>query len=109
MLRRKGRGPKEPARETVHCDFCSKPSTRVEILFAGPNGVHICNECVEISQAIILDFGEHPEIKAPANADDTIYRCSFCGKTRDEVQHLVAGPTVYICDECAGRFREGIG
>src|SRR5207253_10669922 len=26
--------------------------------------------------------------------------CSFCGKTQDEVQKLIAGPTVYICDEC---------
>jgi ATP-dependent Clp protease ATP-binding subunit ClpX len=27
-------------------------------------------------------------------------RCSFCGKSRDEVKKLIAGPTVYICDEC---------
>jgi ATP-dependent protease Clp ATPase subunit len=27
-------------------------------------------------------------------------RCSFCGKSEDEVQNLVAGPQVYICDEC---------
>lgn len=26
--------------------------------------------------------------------------CSFCGKTRDEVRKLVAGPSVFICDEC---------
>jgi ATP-dependent Clp protease ATP-binding subunit ClpX len=26
--------------------------------------------------------------------------CSFCGKTQDEVRKLVAGPSVYICDEC---------
>jgi ATP-dependent Clp protease ATP-binding subunit ClpX len=26
--------------------------------------------------------------------------CSFCGKTQDEVKKLIAGPTVYICDEC---------
>jgi ATP-dependent Clp protease ATP-binding subunit ClpX len=26
--------------------------------------------------------------------------CSFCGKTQDEVRKLIAGPTVYICDEC---------
>jgi ATP-dependent Clp protease ATP-binding subunit ClpX len=28
------------------------------------------------------------------------FRCSFCGKAREEVRKLVAGPTVYICDEC---------
>ena len=27
-------------------------------------------------------------------------RCSFCGKTQDEVRRIVAGPGVYICDEC---------
>jgi ATP-dependent Clp protease ATP-binding subunit ClpX len=26
--------------------------------------------------------------------------CSFCGKSQDEVRKLIAGPTVYICDEC---------
>lgn len=28
-------------------------------------------------------------------------RCSFCRKSEDEVQKLVAGPRVYICDVCA--------
>ena len=28
--------------------------------------------------------------------------CSFCGKSQKEVRKLIAGPTVYICDECIG-------
>lgn len=28
--------------------------------------------------------------------------CSFCGKSQKEVKKLIAGPTVYICDECIG-------
>jgi len=28
------------------------------------------------------------------------YRCSFCGKSQDDVKKLIAGPTVFICDEC---------
>ncbi|HSG28598.1 MAG TPA: ATP-dependent Clp protease ATP-binding subunit ClpX, partial [Candidatus Krumholzibacterium sp.] len=32
--------------------------------------------------------------------DAGILRCSFCGKTQDEVRKLIAGPTVYICNEC---------
>jgi ATP-dependent Clp protease ATP-binding subunit ClpX len=31
--------------------------------------------------------------------DDTL-RCSFCGKSQNEVKKLIAGPTVYICNEC---------
>ncbi len=27
-------------------------------------------------------------------------RCSFCGKGQDQVRKLVAGPGVYICDQC---------
>src|SRR5690554_2754528 len=27
-------------------------------------------------------------------------KCSFCGKTQEQVRRLVAGPNVYICDEC---------
>lgn len=27
-------------------------------------------------------------------------RCSFCGKTQTEVRKLIAGPQVFICDEC---------
>ncbi|MCL6119675.1 MAG: hypothetical protein M1584_01375, partial [Deltaproteobacteria bacterium] len=37
------------------------------------------------------------------NNDDGYERelyCSFCGKSQDEVRKLVAGPSVYICDEC---------
>ncbi len=30
----------------------------------------------------------------------TLLQCSFCGKTQDQVQKLVAGPGIYICDEC---------
>jgi ATP-dependent Clp protease ATP-binding subunit ClpX len=33
-------------------------------------------------------------------AKETILRCSFCGKSQDEVEKIIAGPTVYICNEC---------
>ncbi len=32
--------------------------------------------------------------------DATNLACSFCGKSQKEVKKLIAGPTVYICDEC---------
>lgn len=34
------------------------------------------------------------------NDDKKQLRCSFCGKTQDQVRRLIAGPGVYICDEC---------
>lgn len=32
--------------------------------------------------------------------------CSFCGKEQDEVGYLVAGPNVFICNECVELCRE---
>lgn len=32
--------------------------------------------------------------------DDTATRCSFCNKTKDQIKKMVAGPGVYICNEC---------
>jgi len=34
--------------------------------------------------------------------DGASLTCSFCGKAQKEVKKLIAGPTVYICDECIG-------
>jgi ATP-dependent Clp protease ATP-binding subunit ClpX len=36
--------------------------------------------------------------KNDVSNDDLL--CSFCGKSQDEVKKLIAGPSVYICDEC---------
>lgn len=32
--------------------------------------------------------------------DKNLLKCSFCGKSQDQVKRLIAGPGVYICDEC---------
>ncbi len=32
--------------------------------------------------------------------DKSTLKCSFCGKTQEQVKRLIAGPNVYICDEC---------
>jgi ATP-dependent Clp protease ATP-binding subunit ClpX len=37
--------------------------------------------------------------KPPGDSKNTLY-CSFCGKSQHEVRKLIAGPTVFICDEC---------
>ena len=34
------------------------------------------------------------------DADKGTLFCSFCGKSQHEVRKLIAGPTVFICDEC---------
>ncbi|MEJ2315288.1 MAG: ATP-dependent Clp protease ATP-binding subunit ClpX [Nitrospirota bacterium] len=38
--------------------------------------------------------------------EETQYKCSFCGRAQEEVKKLIAGPTVFICDECVGLCNE---
>jgi ATP-dependent Clp protease ATP-binding subunit ClpX len=35
-----------------------------------------------------------------SRGDSKLLYCSFCGKSQNEVRKLIAGPSVYICDEC---------
>ncbi len=37
--------------------------------------------------------------KSGKDGDKLLY-CSFCGKSQQEVRKLIAGPSVYVCDEC---------
>ena len=39
------------------------------------------------------------KISDSGDSKNTLY-CSFCGKSQHEVKKLIAGPTVFICDEC---------
>jgi hypothetical protein len=47
------------------CSFCGKPHTDVDRLVAGP-GVHICNECIGLAEAIIEEYRDKPvELRLP--------------------------------------------
>ena len=43
------------------------------------------------------------------NDENKSYRCSFCGKHQDQVLRLIAGPNVYICNECVRLCNEILG
>ena len=55
---------------------------------------------------LIIDEKDRP-LPEPntARANRREYRCSFCAKAQTEVKTLVAGPGVFICDECVRRCR----
>ncbi|MCL2590270.1 MAG: ATP-dependent Clp protease ATP-binding subunit ClpX [Betaproteobacteria bacterium] len=42
-----------------------------------------------------------PDKKTGSDGEKLLY-CSFCGKSQHEVRKLIAGPSVFICDECIG-------
>ena len=41
--------------------------------------------------------------------DERRVRCSFCGKHQDQVKRMIAGPGVYICNECVNLCMEAMG
>ena len=40
------------------------------------------------------------------NDERRTVHCSFCGKSQDKVERIIAGPNVYICNECIGLCNE---
>ena len=49
----------------------------------------------------------HADEKNPAAKPTLI--CSFCGKDQDQARKLIAGPSVYICDECVDLCNDILG
>ena len=79
------------------CSFCSKPVDQVTRIVTGPH-VHICNECVHVCGEIL----EEDSAAVPGWGFDVEARCSFCGRTADQLDHIFAkqGAKAKICSEC---------
>ena len=46
----------------IRCSFCGKTQDEVKKLIAGPNGVYICNDCIEICSDILEEeFGDYDD------------------------------------------------
>ncbi len=72
MLRR----TKPESRADDRCSFCGKQQDRVERLIAGPGGVSICNECVDLYREIIEEKGTI----ALLGAESPLFLlCTSCG------------------------------
>jgi len=44
--------------------------------------------------------------KSKESGSSKLLYCSFCGKSQHEVRKLIAGPSVYICDECVDLWND---
>ena len=51
-------------------------------------------------RAVRRDRLEEPMPATPASTNEVIASCSFCGKSNSDVKTIVAGPGVFICNEC---------
>jgi len=65
-----------------------------------PNTVDKLIETLESGPPIVGPTPPKPSLGLPG------LQCSFCGKSQAEVKKLIAGPTVYICDECIALCRD---
>jgi len=57
---------------------------------------------ISIGDEIIIKILEATTCDEPTNKEITYLQCAFCGKKASEVQKLIAGPGVHICNECVG-------
>ena len=99
------------------CAFCGRPRPEAGKLIAGPDG-YICDACVELAEGVISSGSAAGTLLGPMHAvpeQDGRARCSFCGKHRDQVAGLAAGPAeiggqasgpVAICVECLSLCNE---
>ena len=56
----------------------------------------------------VLEGGSEMSKTGGSDTKNPLY-CSFCGKSQHEVRKLIAGPTVFICDECVELCMDIIG
>jgi ATP-dependent protease Clp ATPase subunit len=86
-----------------HCVFCGKRAREVfGFAVAADARVRICDECV----ALCLDlFAKERSSGRASRTFPSSEPCSFCGRSEAEAGKIIAGPTVYICEGCAGEAR----
>ena len=53
------------------CSFCGKAQDKVKTLVAGPHGLYICDECIDICQSILKD-----DKKTDANGEINLFSAS---------------------------------
>lgn len=87
------------------CSYCGKSQREVMKLIAGPT-VYICDQCIKLCNDLIAaeatKLAGEDQPRRRVNPNSSALCCSFCGKQRQEVTALIAGPTAYICNECVG-------
>jgi ribosomal protein L37AE/L43A len=73
---------KQQTRDSYACSFCGKQQEQVERLIAGPGGVYICNECIDICRKIIEEeqAARQPDEETPVGVvKQNSCTCASCG------------------------------
>ncbi len=70
--------------EHLHCSFCGKPEEMTKRLIAGPNGVYICDECIEICRDVMKE-------EADKTNDNTSVRLLKPAEIKDKLDEYIVG------------------
>ncbi len=102
-------GSKAPALiddATLKCSFCSKPRAEVAMLVQGPHAL-ICDECVHLSAAIVMEARQPPTTSPPREAccavhgeRRAVFLCVRCGAFGCEACAPVDHRAVGVCARC---------
>lgn len=60
------------------------------------------HQVLAVGDEIVIRIIEASVCDEPKNKEVTNIHCSFCAKKQSDVTKLIAGPGVYICDQCVG-------
>jgi len=96
------RGPAGSA-DLLSCTFCGKHQKQVKKLIAGPHA-YICDRCIGRTHLVLGAAGKTASTpiatiqQVSAEARDS--RCSFCAKSRHQVEVMAAAGDTRICSEC---------
>jgi hypothetical protein len=95
--------PRKKAAVEIACTFCGLPKAEVIKLIAGP-GVYVCDDCVALAHQVVREVVpvETERTRLDPVPHASRLGCSFCGKAAGQVNALVAGPGVRICNPCLG-------
>ena len=84
-----------PAGRGLHCSFCGKPQDQVGKLVAGPNGVFICDECIEACREMLAEsgftFDDEPAPAAEESEDIDLTNLPTPHEIYDELSQYVMG------------------
>jgi ATP-dependent protease Clp ATPase subunit len=85
--------------DEFHCSFCGVVRRQVKKLLSGPR-VFICDNCIATCVDLLAKkYPRDPETGVRAGTKSSCAQaCSFC--RLHEARVLIAGPEVYICEDC---------
>jgi uncharacterized Zn finger protein len=84
---REGKNP----RVQYRCSFCSRSQEQVHRLIAGPGGVYICNECINLCNEIIGEEVAHPAPLSLGVTPQQQLRSRILTAVHDVRTHITAG------------------